>query len=492
MSVRLPRLLDSQMEEVARLAPTQLSLEWTLAPLSLAEMLLPRGERQVTCGDWVELYTPDESAGIFRVTAVETELGWGGGQRVWLEHGLGALADHVIVGAHGCFGLSGEVASGAFINAAVVLRVSASTSGAAVATLSAGSPVTVLDESGSWLQIACRSDTGFVPQAYVTRNAEAGPFPSSGTVRASGRVYLRVGTSNSSYTIVALAGGDAVTVVGSRGSWYMVSTGEVTGWIQKAYILLGDAVVVEGLTVHTVLDDLLTTFQPNGRWAAGDAAVGAPLGYVFEQENLLEAVLRIPNSLVGTYGWTIDQSKLPWRLGLAPLSDTPACELRLHRNMTGLRVMVDRTDLCTVLAPVGKDGLTIEGVNGGSDRLVSSGAATWGKVERLYRDAQEDDPAALKAAAQSALARQSAPLVTVEADALALHAATGEPLDKLIPGALCRLPLPDMQEVLEERIVALHWEDVLHAPEQVRVTMANRLQSAASLLAGVDKRYSIR
>lgn len=490
VSVRMPRLLDAQMQEVARLSPLKLTLEENLTPLSHAEMLLP-GEEALQCGDFVELYDPEGSAGIFRVTATERNYGPGGRSRVWLAHGLSTLTDRVIAGPHGCFGLAGEVASGAFMNAAHTLREGPG-SGASLGSLPAGTPVLVLGQSGGWLQVTAGSQTGYVPAAYVTRNAEAGPFPFSATVKSTGTVYLRVGTANNSYTIIGLAPGASVTVVGARGSWYMVTTGEVTGWLQKAYVQPGSAVAVQGLTVQTVLSDLLTTFQPGGWWQAGTGTASAGLGYVFEQENLLEAVLRIPSGLTGSWRWQTDQTALPWKLSLQPMSDEIACEMRLRRNLTGLRVSVNRDELCTVMVPLGKDGLTIAEVNGGSDSLIAESAATWGRVERIYRDAREDDPAALKAAAQRALSHLCAPLVTVEAEGLALKHLTGELLDGLHLGDVCRVALPETGETLLERIVSLRWEDVLHAPEQVRVTMANRLQSASSLLAEVNSRVSIR
>ena len=216
--------------------------------------------------------------------------------------------------------------------------------------------------------------------------------------------------------------------------------------------------------MQTVLSDLLTTFQPGGWWQAGMGAASAGLGYVFEQENLLEAVLRIPSGLTGSWRWQTDQTALPWKLSLQPMSDEIACEMRLRRNLTGLRVSVNRDELCTVMVPLGKDGLTIAEVNGGSDSLIAESAATWGRVERIYRDAREDDPAALKAAAQRALSHLCAPLVTVEAEGLALKHLTGEAMDGLHLGDVCRVALPETGETLLERIVSLRWEDVLHAP----------------------------
>ena len=94
--VRLPRLLDANMNEVARLRPTRLSIEPNGYSLSTASMTLPEGEPRVKIRDWVELYTEHGSAGIYRVTRQKDDVG--NEQRVTLTHGLCALEDAVIPG----------------------------------------------------------------------------------------------------------------------------------------------------------------------------------------------------------------------------------------------------------------------------------------------------------------------------------------------------------------------------------------------------------
>ena len=107
MEVRLPRLLDANMNEVARLNPSALSISPSGDALSTAAMTLPPGEARARMRDWVELYTPHGSAGIYRVTrrredAVE-------GQRLTLTHGLCALEDAVIPGEGTLSGSPGQV-----------------------------------------------------------------------------------------------------------------------------------------------------------------------------------------------------------------------------------------------------------------------------------------------------------------------------------------------------------------------------------------------
>lgn len=96
MAVRLPRLLDSSMKELARLNPVSLSIDENLSPLSTAEMVLPEGECAAETGQFVELYTSHGSAGIFRVQQAEQD--YGGRVTLALEHGLTTLGDGIMPG----------------------------------------------------------------------------------------------------------------------------------------------------------------------------------------------------------------------------------------------------------------------------------------------------------------------------------------------------------------------------------------------------------
>ena len=96
MAVRLPRLLDSGMKELARLNPVSLSMDENLSPLSTAEMVLPEGECAAETGQYVELYTSHGSAGIFRVQQAEQD--YGGLVTLALEHGLTTLGDGIMPG----------------------------------------------------------------------------------------------------------------------------------------------------------------------------------------------------------------------------------------------------------------------------------------------------------------------------------------------------------------------------------------------------------
>lgn len=92
--IRMPRLLDANLREAARLQPLRLSLGLRLSPLSTAEMTLPHDAPNIALRDLVELYDENGSVGIFRVKEIIDEAGCT--RTVKLEHGLCTLKDGVI------------------------------------------------------------------------------------------------------------------------------------------------------------------------------------------------------------------------------------------------------------------------------------------------------------------------------------------------------------------------------------------------------------
>ncbi len=89
--MRLPRLLDGSLNELARLNPSHLSVTENLTPLSTAELMLPMGEATPVVRQFVELYGPNGSLGVYRVAAARTD--YGQRQTVSLEHGICTLED---------------------------------------------------------------------------------------------------------------------------------------------------------------------------------------------------------------------------------------------------------------------------------------------------------------------------------------------------------------------------------------------------------------
>ncbi|MDD6936015.1 MAG: phage tail protein [Clostridiales bacterium] len=105
---RLARVLDGNMRELRRLHPTQQSVDDRVTPLSTASLTLPEGEH-AAFGEWVEVFTQNGSAGVYRVvSASETYTGEASAE---LEHGICALGDAIIPGKGTISGTLSQVLS---------------------------------------------------------------------------------------------------------------------------------------------------------------------------------------------------------------------------------------------------------------------------------------------------------------------------------------------------------------------------------------------
>lgn len=91
MSVRLPRLLDANLNEIGRLRPSRLQADINMTPLSRATMSLPSGEPDVPMRAFIEIYNSQGSLGVYRVSSSVPD--YGKGQTIGLKHGLTVLAD---------------------------------------------------------------------------------------------------------------------------------------------------------------------------------------------------------------------------------------------------------------------------------------------------------------------------------------------------------------------------------------------------------------
>ena len=118
---RLARVLDGDMRELRRLHPTQQSVDDRVTPLSTASLTLPEGEH-AAFGEWVEVFTKNGSAGVYRVvSASETYTGEASAE---LEHGICALGDAIIPGKGTISGTLSQVLS-AMLSYQVVQAVGA-------------------------------------------------------------------------------------------------------------------------------------------------------------------------------------------------------------------------------------------------------------------------------------------------------------------------------------------------------------------------------
>lgn len=341
---RLPRLLDENLQEKARLEPDLVSLEINLYPLSTATIELSVGQPEVNVRDFVELFSPDGSVGIFRVTETSMSYGNHGKQVVYLEQALTTLADDVTVGIQAM--------------------------------------------SGTFRQI-----------------------------------------------------------------------------------------------ISTLLE-----VQSVKRWVVGDVELPDDYEFVYQHstETVLQAITKLMQYMPEGYALELDTMQYPWVMHLRNYGEDAFCECRLNRNLTNAQVNMNTDNLCTRVYPYGagegEDRINLATLTG----ALYEDAETkdiWGVVTKTFTNDDIFDSITLQDVARRYLDKYKNPTVSVTMDALSLYAATGETLDKFTLGRICRMPLPKYGVTLNERVIALSYQDVYGSPEAVVVTLANKIKNASDEMA---------
>jgi len=118
---------------------------------------------------------------------------------------------------------------GGTINANVALRRGAGTNYGSIRTLNSGANVTILRQSGDWLQIRVGNDEGYVREHYVD-STKAGV--------TNIRTNLRRGPGNNQSVIREVPSGVNVTIIRQQGIWYYVRVEGQTGWLDSFYVNL--------------------------------------------------------------------------------------------------------------------------------------------------------------------------------------------------------------------------------------------------------------
>ena len=259
-------------------------------------------------------------------------------------------------------------------------------------------------------------------------------------------------------------------------------TGEASVELEHGICVLGDAIIPGKGTLSGTLSQVLGAMlahqvvHANGAplWALGSVATDAAAGYDYDSTNLLSAVIAV---VPDGYMLTLDQSTLPWHIGVAAMETAPSCEGRLSRNLRSVTVTIDDEDFCT---RVYCDKLPEPGYMDGPT------AGTWGAIAKTITAQDNVTLESLVSYIAQYLEDHKNPRVSIECDAEDLSAITGETIDRLEKGRLFRLALPDYGVAMEERILAVRTGSAYDEPERVRLTLANNIRDTADTLVYID------
>lgn len=233
-----------------------------------------------------------------------------------------------------------------------------------------------------------------------------------------------------------------------------------------------------GCTARQAVEYILARQSDWTLGSFGYDAVSNP--YNFNGDDLFSALETVSSSLESCW-WSYDFSSYPFTISITNRATTVSTELRMSRNIQTARISIDKSRMYTRIYPIGKNNLHIDG------NYISRNEETYGIISKTETDQSKATKAELYRWAEERLKNHCEPSVTVTVSALDLSDATGESLDHIVLGALCRLPLPGYDVIIEEIVSKISYQDKLAEPDRATVTMANIPEDVASIINNLIK-----
>ena len=242
-------------------------------------------------------------------------------------------------------------------------------------------------------------------------------------------------------------------------------------------ILFGEhtAEDISGRTTCTARQAAEYALQTQSIWQLGAMEETSTQAYSFNGDSIYEALDTICGTLEDVQ-WEYDLTSMPFTLHIRKQPTDETSEMRMSRNISTMKVTVDKTRMYTRHYPIGEDDLHL------TELYTSKNESIWGRVDKVETDQTISSEAELRAWSQRRLNRHCDPLITVTVDGMELSGSTGESLDQIMVGRKCRVPLPEYGTTVSERIIKVSWRDKIADPERITVTMANDVEDVATII----------
>ena len=262
----------------------------------------------------------------------------------------------------------------------------------------------------------------------------------------------------------------------------------------KNYILFGEQTTAtiansSGATKVTAKKAMVYVLSFQKHFQLDNFAKGyenVSMAYSFNGDSVFDAMETISKTLEDCW-WEYDLRSYPWKIHIRDRRNNPVeTELRLTRNITSAKVTIDKSSMYTRIFPIGKNDLQL------SEKYIVDETAerTFGMICKTQTENSKETEAALREWAKNELKFHHEPAVTVTVSAIELSQATGEPLDHIMLGGICQMPIPGMTNPIKERINKMSWSDKIADPNSITVTMANSRETASQIVASSIKSSS--
>ena len=216
-------------------------------------------------------------------------------------------------------------------------------------------------------------------------------------------------------------------------------------------------------------------------WVLGSFGYGLVSNpYNFNGDDLLSALNTVSGSLEDCW-WSYDTTVYPFVLNITTRAAAVSVELRAMRNIQTAKITIDKSRMYTRLYPIGKNNIHIDG------DYVSKNEEYYGIIEKTETDQSKATKEELLQWANELINTHSEPLVTITVGVTDLSSETGESLDHIVLGAMCRMPLKGYETVIEEIITQLSYPDKIREPKTATATLANIQEDVASIINNLIK-----
>lgn len=286
---------------------------------------------------------------------------------------------------------------------------------------------------------------------------------------------------------------DLVEIYGQNGSFGVFRVVNITDGLSTKNVRLNHAldifndVVVPGDeeitgTISYVLAQIMAaqTEKVNGLpyWQLGVVEDEATYTIDNNYENALTCLQRIAED-ENEYYFDFDFTTFPWTLNFKAKNADVLTEFRLSRNIEKCKVTYDDNELCTRLYLETEEGVKIY------DDTAAQGK--WGGVDKTASIDPEEVPDEAEYVSKY-FARYNEPTIQIDIDGMELNRITGETLDRMHLGRVCRVALPNYGVQVNERIVTLSYPDLLRQPMRCTVAMANKKLSISRGFASMNRK----
>jgi phage minor structural protein len=251
----------------------------------------------------------------------------------------------------------------------------------------------------------------------------------------------------------------------------------------------------DNLTTRANIEYLLEQ-QTVANWQLGTCDFTRYFSYKWENENgLVGALFSITQPFDVPFEWAWDTSTYPWTLNLIEPASEVTCEIRYAKNLVEIERNIDPTNVVNRIYPLGYgegvNQLDITAVNGGVPYVENAASiAAYGLLPYVWVDKRFENANSLKASATSLVNNRSIPKATYRVKAVDLSVLTGVDTDKLKCGRVVRVIDPDIG-TFEARIVDESKSDMVGAPGDITLEIANKTEDIGSSQADIERKQQI-